>query len=211
MLTIEEMGMRRGPWRNPEQYEVAPINQMLAIYECEVPSLDSWFTSDLYFPNNSTYPVYTYSVAPEYGVYVTHYVNTDGLPTITGGGRNAQIIIDNYRNAGGELQGLVFLGYTEIMEEATVNSIRKAFRAAGQGNRFNEGCILRCEHGTAPYSAFARNNTLAQIVTSLIRRFRTLINSDGRIHSYVGLTMPQSDGEGNFYDPIVYMVANIRA
>lgn len=197
--------------RCPEPYELEQIHQMLQLYNVALPPFEAWVTQDLMADiSGIMYHICTYSIAPECGAYVTHYINTDRLPRVAG--RNASIIVDNYKELARDIQTLTYLGYTEIFETPALNAIKNAFRERHMEDKFYQGGQMRCEHGTRAFRAFAHNNTFAQIVTSLIRHFREVLSSEqGITYSYAAVTVPQLDRNGNFLDPVVYMLAKIRS
>ncbi|RYO88914.1 hypothetical protein DL766_004278 [Monosporascus sp. MC13-8B] len=200
------MGLTRVPMGHPYMYEVEQIHLALAHVGVNISDNRSWTTYNL---TAGEQIACTYSVAPSYGAYITHYINASKIPNKPPFGAAAQIVLDNYEKAGGHLSALTYCGFTEVDHEDSVNAVFRAFRAVGKKREFQTGGSTVCRRGAGGYADFCRHNVLVETVKSINRRYGGVINSNGKVECLVGVTVPNIDEQGLFVKPHVYILAQI--
>ncbi|RYP65857.1 hypothetical protein DL771_008086 [Monosporascus sp. 5C6A] len=205
-VSIEQMGLTRVTLGNPYLYEVEQIHLALAQIGVNMSDNRLWTTYNL---TAGDQVACTYSVAPSYGAYITHYISSSKIPNRPPFGATAQIVLDNYEKAGGDLSTLTYCGFTEVDNDDSANAVYRAFRAVGKKRDFQRGGTIVCRRGTDGYADFCRHNVLVETVKSINRRYGGVINSNGRVEYLVGVTVPNRNEQNQYVKPNIYILATI--
>ncbi|RYP80204.1 hypothetical protein DL770_006335 [Monosporascus sp. CRB-9-2] len=200
------MGLTRVPLGHPYLYEVEQIHLALAHIGVNMSDNQVWTT---YHLTAGDQIACTYSVAPLYGAYITHYIRSSKIPNKPPFGATAQIVLDNYEKAGGNLSRLTYCGFTEVDNDDSANAVYRAFRALNKKRQFQRGGTIVCHRGTDGYADFCRHNVLVETVKSINRRYGDIINSNGNVECLVGVTVPNKDERDHYVKPDVYILATI--
>ncbi|RYP13563.1 hypothetical protein DL765_006828 [Monosporascus sp. GIB2] len=184
-----------------EQIHLALAHLRLVIYEHRV-----WTTYNL---TAGEEVACTYSVAPAFGAYITHYIDDSKIPNMPPSSAMAQIVLDNYEKAGGDFGKLNYFGFTEVDHEDSVNAVFRAFRAVNKKREVQTGGTIVCRRGADGYADFCRHNALVETIKSINRRYRDVIRSNGKVECLVDLIVPNIDERGLFVKPHVYIAAKI--
>ncbi|RYP48234.1 hypothetical protein DL768_005841 [Monosporascus sp. mg162] len=200
------MGLTRVPLGHPYLYEVEQIHLALAHIGVQISDNRSWTTYNLTAGDQI---VCTYSVAPVYGAYITHYIDTSKIPNKPPFGVAAQIVLDNYEKTGGALSTLTYCGSTEVDNDDSANAVYRAFRALGKKREFQRGGTIVCRRGADGYADFCRHNVLVETVKSINYRYGDVVNSNGGVGCLVAVTVPNKDERDHYGKPDIYILATI--
>ncbi|KAI2642154.1 hypothetical protein GGS21DRAFT_487011 [Xylaria nigripes] len=116
----------------------------------------------------------TYAVSPRLRAYVTLSVflsmgtgtNAKRLSPM----RHREMMVDNYRAAGGDLKTWRYIGVMEIVNEETVAVIAEAFKNAG--SHVNHAGSVECEPKSEFYLQVIHRSPFTQGVLNLLRDYK---------------------------------------